>query len=70
MSPRIGFPPALAFGGFTTNNNVDVIFSSQEFKQANVSFNILSDHVDALKKSLDGLHKEVNIVQILTRVIL
>ncbi len=59
VSPRIGFPPALAFGGFTTNNNVDIIFSSQNFKQSGKNFETLSQSVDSLRKSLEELHKTV-----------
>lgn len=60
VSPRLEYPPSLIFGGFTTESNLDLIFSQKEFKSSKVSFEGLTEHVKQLRESLDSLHKEIN----------
>jgi hypothetical protein len=59
VSPRLGYPPALVFGGFTTVNNIDSIFISNNFKSSKLSFDDLSKHISDLRISLENLHKEI-----------
>jgi transposase InsO family protein len=61
VSPRLGFPPALVFGGFTTQHNLDFIFSStNKFLNSRANFETISNQVSELRNSLDLLHKKIN----------
>ena len=61
VSPRLGFPPALIFGGFSTINNLSCIFNSdsQSFRNSNLTFDELTKSVQELRESLDHLHQKV-----------
>jgi transposase InsO family protein len=55
-----GYPPAMVFGGFTTNQNIDMIFAKQEFRSSKLSFEELSQQVTDLKEAFDKLHKKID----------
>lgn len=60
-SPRLQvYPPALVFGGFTTSQNLDVVFQEQKFRESLLSFEKLTRHVEELRKSLDELHRKID----------
>ena len=59
VSPRTGYPPALIFGGFQTNTNLDCIFTNKKLQYTKKSFDDFTTKVSELKKALDILHKEV-----------
>ena len=59
VSPRLGYPPALVFGGFNTRSTVDSIFVSPKFRASTLSFDEMSQHVAELRESLSRLHREV-----------
>jgi hypothetical protein len=63
VSPSRGFPPALIFGGFTTVNNLDIIFHDHKFKETKLTFEQISNQVNDLRTSLDNLHKLVSVEQ-------
>ena len=60
VSPRLGFPPAMVFGGFKTKNSVESIFTnSSTFRSSKLNFADLSAHVKDLQESLELLHRQV-----------
>ena len=64
VSPTLGYPPAMIFGGFSTITNVESIFVPSkypEFRNSRMNFKQLSESVKALRESLDNLHKEVQV---------
>jgi transposase InsO family protein len=59
-SPRLhGYPPALVFGGFTTTQNIGMIFHEEKFFSTKATFDVLSQQVEKLRESLELLHRKL-----------